>query len=112
MVLLKWRERLNPRNTGSILLPSTTRLCRFITTNRDYTVCDRFPSPVDLKLSLKKEFSVRPAKSPNEMKRVLKVDCTEPEIDLRLGLFDSRTQCIAFRKESGDSRQWNFQRDF
>ncbi|MGE0132682.1 MAG: hypothetical protein AB7U82_31770 [Blastocatellales bacterium] len=43
------------------------------------------------------------------IKRTVRIEHAEPGIDFTLGL---PNQCIAFRKEAADDREWNFHHDF
>ncbi|MGH6821305.1 MAG: class I SAM-dependent methyltransferase [Methylocella sp.] len=92
-------------------MPSVQRLCRYILTNRSYTVYRRFPQLTEgtSRLSWKRRLFQKAISSSEAMKRAVRIEHAEPEIDRRLGL---PCQCIAFRKEAADDRLWDFHRDF
>ncbi len=92
-------------------MPSVQRLCRYIATNRSYTVFRRFPEHPDGKdrLSWKRRLLQIAVSSSEAVKKAVRVEHAEPGIDLGLGL---PCQCIAFRKEAADDRLWDFHRDF
>lgn len=92
-------------------MPSVQRLCRYIVTNRSYTVFGRFPGRPEKgsRLSWKRRLLQKAVSSSEMIKRAVRIEHAEPEIDLALGL---PSQCIAFRKEAPDDREWDFHRDF
>lgn len=92
-------------------MPSIQRLCRFILTNRAYSVLRYFPeNPSNgTTLSPRRKFLRNLSETSPVMRKMMKVEFTEPQIDLALGL---PNQCIAFRKEGEDTRPWDFHREF
>jgi predicted O-methyltransferase YrrM len=92
-------------------MPGIQRLCRYIVTNRAYTVFRRFPEPADnqSRFSWRRRLLQKAVSSSEVVRKAVKIEHAEPEIDLNLGL---PNQCIAFRKEAADDRRWDFHRDF
>lgn len=92
-------------------LPSIRKLCRFILTNRSYSVfqCLCLGRTRDRKLSFKRRLIHRAAQVSELFKRLVKPEFFE--IDIELGL-NSGSRCIALRKDAEDTRRWDFHRDF
>src|SRR5215813_11639553 len=82
-------------------MPSVQRLCRYIVTNRSYTVFRCFPGTSGKKgpVSWKRRLFQKAASSSEIVKRTIKPEYAKPEIDSDLGL---PSQCVAFRKEATD----------
>jgi len=92
-------------------MPSVQRLCRYIVTNRSYTVFRYFPgsSGKEGRVSRKRRMFQKAANASEIIRKTIKPEYAKPEIDFTLGL---PNQCIAFRKEAVDNRIWDFHRDF
>lgn len=92
-------------------MPGIQRLCRYIITNRSYTVFRYFPNGADgaAKLSLKRRLLEKGVGYAPALQRALKFEYVAPELDIKLGL---PNQCIAFLKQAEDQRAWDFHRDF
>ena len=89
---------------------SVRKVCRFIATNRAYSVFRCVP-PTRLRgLSLQHKLLNAAANRIGKLRDALKADFLEPDVEI--GLLPSR--CVAFRKESEDTRHWsgNDHRDF
>jgi len=90
--------------------PAIRKVCRFIATNLSYTVFRCLAngnSPA--KFSLKGRVLRRAANVSAKLRELLKPEFVEPDVAVNL-LPGSR--CIAFRKESQDSRRWDYHRSF
>ena len=82
--------------------PSVWKLCRFITTNRAYSVVRCLPNPDVPSLLTRKGLGTRVSRSlSRSMYRMTHGDRLVPH-----------SRCIAFRKEAEDSRSWDFHREF
>jgi len=82
--------------------PSVWKLCRFITTNRAYSVVRCLPMPDVSSLFSRKGLGTRVYRSVwRSMYRMTHGDNLVPH-----------SRCIAFRKEADDSRSWDFHREF
>lgn len=82
--------------------PSVWKLCRYITTNRAYSVIRCLPMPDDLSLIYRKRVATRVSHSfSRSIYKMTHGDNLVPHC-----------RCIAFRKESDDSRSWDFHRKF
>lgn len=92
-------------------MPSIQRLCRYIITNRCYTVFRYFPNGTEpaSKLTLKRRLLGKGAEYAPTLGRALKFEYATPEFDVKLGL---PNQCIAFVKQAEDQRAWDFHQDF
>ena len=92
-------------------MPSVQRLCRYIVTNRSYTVYSYFSesSGGESQVSWKRKLFQKAAGSSETIRRIIKPEYASPKIDGYLGL---PNRCIAFRKEAADNRVWDFHRDF
>lgn len=90
-------------------MPAIQQVCRFILTNRAYSVYRCFPNapPKPKPLARRMIRSVR--RSIKSLNGSSAATAAQAEIDRRLGL---PNQCIAFRKEAEDDRIWDFHRNF
>jgi predicted O-methyltransferase YrrM len=88
--------------------PSIRKVCRFIVTNRSYSVL-RCLDNNDSELSLNRQLLKRAANISKPVRRILKPEYIQPDLELGLKPF---TRCIAFKKEAEDKRKWDFHRDF
>jgi predicted O-methyltransferase YrrM len=101
-------------NVGGIIAiddanwPSIRKVCRFIVTNRSYSVF-RCLDHHDAKLSFNRQMLKRAANTSKAVRRILKPEYIQPDIELGLKPF---TRCIAFKKEADDKRKWDFHREF
>ncbi len=101
-------------NVGGIVvlddtdLPSIRKVCRFIATNRRYSIF-RCLGNVDSQLSLEQQLLKFQAYTCEIDMEILKPEIVQP--DFELGLFPG-TRCIAFKKEAEDTRAWNFHQEF
>lgn len=89
--------------------PSIRKLCRYITTNRAYTPLCMSDAPVTER-SLKRRLVSLALRTPC-ISRTLP-SMLQPELietDVQLGLWG---ECIAFKKESEDTRLWDFHLPF
>ena len=86
--------------------PSVWKLCRYITTNRAYSVIRCLPAPdVPLRLS--------PRNLAGDL--MTRVSHTVSRYSYRLTHHDGLlpfSRCVAFKKEADDSRSWDFHRNF
>jgi len=90
--------------------PAIRKVCRFIAMNRSYSVFRCLPnSGCHPTLSLKGQLLRRVGALSDRFQHILKPEFIEPDVAVNL-LPGSR--CIAFRKESDDSRRWDFHREF
>ncbi len=92
-------------------MPSVQRLCRYIITNRSYSVFRYFPGGdgKESRVSWERRLFQKAVNSSEIIGRTVKPEYARPEIDRALGL---PNQCIAFRKEAEDDRRWDFHCDF
>ena len=82
--------------------PSVWKLCRYITTNRAYSVVRCLPVPDDSSLFSRNGLGTRVSRwFSRSMYRMTHEDNLVPH-----------SRCIAFRKEADDSRSWDFHRAF
>lgn len=88
---------------------SIRKLCRFIATNRSYSVLRCLRHDLHRKLSVKRRILRRAGSFSKTVGRLLKSEFLEPDIEL--GLVPG-SRCIAFRKEAHDTRRWDFHREF
>lgn len=91
-------------------MPSIQRLCRYIITNRSYSVFGYFPDGRNgASKSLKRRLVEKGASYVPPLQQALKLEYAAPELEGQLGL---PNQCIAFIKQAEDQRAWDFHRDF
>ena len=98
-------------------MPSVQRLCRYILTNRSYSVHRYFPerSLDEDRISWKRQISwkrrmyQKAVNSSEAIRKTIKPEYSDPGIDYLLGY---NQRCLAFRKEADDDRIWDFHRDF
>ncbi|MCL1471486.1 class I SAM-dependent methyltransferase [Argonema antarcticum] len=88
--------------------PSIHKVCRFIVTNRAYSIY-RYFNRIDYKPSLGRRALERLAHIYEPMRRILKPEYVQPDFELG---FAPRSELIAFKKEAEDTRKWNFYREF
>ena len=89
--------------------PGIRKMCRYIATNRSYSVRSMRPANI-AKLSIKNLLLDNIQRVPGISK--LLRSALKPELiesDTKLGL---RGSCIAFKKESEDTRRWDFHQHF
>jgi hypothetical protein len=89
-------------------MPSIRKVCRFALTNLDYTVCGRYPA-TSLPPSWKQRAVAGLARKSKIVARLVKPEFSVPDTDLGL-LPDCR--CLALRKRSQSTREWDFHREF
>ena len=89
--------------------PSIRKLCRFIVTNRSYSVFRCLGHGREPKLSRKRRLLHRAGYISETVRRLLKPEFTAPDVELSLV---PGTRCIALRKEGHDTRRWDFHREF
>ncbi|MDI6788820.1 MAG: class I SAM-dependent methyltransferase [Planctomycetota bacterium] len=89
--------------------PSIRKVCRYIVTNRSYSVFRCFKSRLEPRLSLKRRILQWMSHKSEIIRRLLKPEFIMP--DSELGLVPN-SPCIAFRKEAPDTRQWDFHQEF
>ena len=90
-------------------LRSIRKVCRFIVTNRSYSVFRCHGHGMDRNLSLKRRLLRRTGYISKTIRRLIKPEFLEP--DGEPGLVPGGT-CIAFRKEAEDARPWHFHCEF
>ncbi len=89
-------------------MPSIRKLCRFALINLNYDVCGHYPETRS-KPTWKQRAVTALAKKSKIMGRFVKPEFTVPDTDLGMPL-DCR--CLALRKRSHDTRDWDFHREF
>ena len=89
-------------------MPSVRKVCRYIVTNRSYSVF-RCLIPRDHGVSVRTRVARTLRGVAGGARRMLKPELAE--FDAELGLVPG-SRCIAFKKESEDTRQWDFHRVF
>lgn len=101
-------------NIGGVLViddthfPSIRKVCRFIVTNRSYSVFRCLTQP-KYQLSWKRQLIKKAAQICRPIAFLLKPEYVNPDLDLGLV---PQTRCIAFKKEAEDQRRWDFHREF
>lgn len=89
---------------------SIRKLCQYIATNYSYSVLDAMYPISNDKKSIKRAFVQRLLKMPRTAEKMWYYFSPEVlETDFDLGLNGS---CIAFKKESEDTRRWDFHKSF
>lgn len=101
-------------NVGGVVViddtnwPSIRKVCRFIVTNRSYSVF-RCLTNTEYELSWKRRLLKQAAQIYRPVRWLLKPEYVNPDFDLGLV---PQTRCIAFKKEAEDKRRWDFHREF
>jgi len=101
--------------TGGIIsfddanMPGVQKVCRFISTNRNYKVFDCQPPGATWKQKLKYDVVARACRALPPLKKLIRPELQNP--DISHGLIPG-ARYVAFRKESDDTRPWRFYRDF
>lgn len=103
-------------NVGGVVVfddadwPSIRKLCRYIATNYSYSVVRPMYPIHDSRKSIKRSLVHKLLKAPRAAKKMWYYFSPEVlETDFDLGLNGS---CIAFKKESEDTRRWDFHQSF
>lgn len=102
-------------NVGGIVaiddadFPSLQKLCRYIVTNRSYSIFDCLPADGDREIPWKHKLLRRLADSSATLRLNLKPELLQT--DRELGLIPG-SRCVALRKEAPDNRHWKFHQEF
>lgn len=90
--------------------PSIRKVCRYILTNRSYSVFRCLTTPHEPEsLERERQASLGVGNIPRHLRKLLRPEAIETDEELGIS---PRARCIAFRKEREDIRAWDFHEEF
>lgn len=90
-------------------MPAVRKACRFIATNRSYSVYGNVTTPHDAYVLARPRRQMRGLNVPETIRRHFKPELREPDEELGLG---RKSVAVAFVKEDEDRRLWDYFEEF